>query len=101
MLKISPMSPTRLYKTACRAAVLASARPYHQPIRRKDMIPTPSQPIKIWNMLLAVTRIIMAIKNVSRYLKNRFTKGSVCMYQDANSRMDQVTYKAIGVKMME
>ena len=46
MLKIRPMSPTRLYRTAWRAAVLASARPYHQPIRRKDIIPTPSQPIK-------------------------------------------------------
>lgn len=45
MLKISPMSPTRLYRTACRAAVLASARPYHQPIKRKDMMPTPSQPM--------------------------------------------------------
>lgn len=44
--KIRPISPTRLYKTACSAAVLASARAYHQPIRRKDMIPTPSQPIK-------------------------------------------------------
>jgi len=46
MLRISPMSPTRLYKMAWRAAVLASARPNHQPIRRKDIIPTPSQPIK-------------------------------------------------------
>lgn len=46
MLKTNPISPTRLYKTACSAAVFASARPYHQPIRRKDIIPTPSQPIK-------------------------------------------------------
>ena len=46
MARMSPMSPTRLYTTACRAAVLASARPYHQPIRRKDMMPTPSHPIK-------------------------------------------------------
>lgn len=46
MAKSSPTSPTRLYTTAWRAAVFASARPYHQPIRRKDMIPTPSQPIK-------------------------------------------------------
>ena len=45
MAKISPISPTRLYKTACKAAVLASARAYHQPIRRKDIIPTPSQPM--------------------------------------------------------
>lgn len=46
MLIINPISPTRLYSTACRAAVLASARPYHHPISRKDMIPTPSQPMK-------------------------------------------------------
>lgn len=70
--KISPMSPTRLYKTACSAAVFASARPYHQPIRRKDIIPTPSQPMNSWNMLFAVTRIIMAIRKIRRYLKNRF-----------------------------
>lgn len=70
--KISPMSPTRLYRTACRAAVFASVRPYHQPMSRKDIIPTPSHPIKIWNMLLAVTRIIIAIRKTRRYLKNRF-----------------------------
>lgn len=46
MAKISPISPTRLYRTAWSAAVLASARPYHHPMRRNDMIPTPSQPIK-------------------------------------------------------
>lgn len=45
MVRIKPMSPTRLYNTACRAAVLASARPYHQPMRRNDIMPTPSQPI--------------------------------------------------------
>lgn len=66
------MSPTRLYRTAWRAAVLASARPYHQPIRRKDIIPTPSQPIKSWNMLLAVTRTIIATRKSRRYLKKRF-----------------------------
>lgn len=67
---MNPMSPMRLYRIACRAAVLASARPYHQPISRNDMIPTPSHPINNWNRLLAVTRIIMVIKNISRYLKN-------------------------------
>lgn len=81
--------------------MLASARPYHHPMRRKDMIPTPSQPIKIWNMLFAVTRTIMAIRKTRRYLKKRSMKGSACMYQDANSRMDHVTYRAMGVKIME
>ena len=41
----SPTSPARLYIMAARAAVLASLRVNHQPIRRKDMKPTPSQPI--------------------------------------------------------
>lgn len=91
MAKIKPISPTRLYKTACSAAVLASARAYHQPIRRKDMIPTPSHPMNSWNILLAVTKMIIAIRKVRRYLKKRFMKGSACMYQDANSRIDQVT----------
>ena len=99
--RIRPISPTRLYTTACKAAVLASARPYHHPIRRNDIIPTPSQPINSWNMLLAVTRTIIAIRKTSKYLKNRFMYGSECMYHEANSRMDHVTYSATGVKMME
>ena len=70
-------------------------------MRRKDIIPTPSHPIKSWNILFAVTRMIIAIRKTKRYLKNRFIKGSACMYQDANSRMDQVTYRAIGVKIIE
>jgi hypothetical protein len=43
----------------------------------------------------------MAIRKRRRYLKNRFMFGSACMYHDANSRIDQVTYRAIGVKIME
>ena len=81
--------------------MFASARPCHQPIRRNDIIPTPSQPMKSWNMLFAVTRIIMATRKISRYLKKRFMFGSACMYHDANSRMDQVTYNATGVKIIE
>lgn len=71
--------------------MLASVRPYHQPIKRNDIIPTPSHPIKIWNMLLAVTRTIIAIRKIRRYLKKRFMYGSECMYHDANSRIDHVT----------
>lgn len=89
--KINPMSPTRLYRTAWRAAVFASARAYHQPISKNDIIPTPSHPINSWNMLFAVTRTIMAIRKINRYLKKRFMFGSECMYHEANSRMDQVT----------
>lgn len=87
--------------TACRAAVLALARPCHQPINRNDIIPTPSQPINSWNMLFAVTKIIMVIRNRSRYLKNWFIFGSWCMYQLANSRIDHVTYSAIGMNTIE
>lgn len=44
--RMKPISPMRLYRIACRAAVLASVRPYHQLISRKDIMPMPSQPIK-------------------------------------------------------
>lgn len=81
--------------------MLASARPYHQPMSRKDIMPTPSQPIKNWNILFAETRIIMATRKMRRNLKKRFICGSACMYQDANSRMDHVTYRAIGIKIIE
>lgn len=43
----------------------------------------------------------MAIKNVRRYLKNRFIRGSECIYHRANSIIDHVTYRATGVKTME
>jgi hypothetical protein len=45
-VRIKPMSPIRLYRIAWTAAVLASVRACHQPMSRKDIIPTPSQPIK-------------------------------------------------------
>jgi len=65
------------------------------------MMPTPSQPIKSWNRLFAVTRMIIATRKVSRYLKNRGMWGSECMYHEANSRMDQETNRAMGVKVIE
>lgn len=84
MLRISPISPIRLYRMACRAAVLASVRAYHQPISRKDMIPTPSQPMNSRSMLLAVVRRSMAIRKVKRYEKNFVMWGSDAMYHRAN-----------------
>lgn len=99
--KIRPISPIRLYRMACRAAVFASVRPYHHPISRKDIIPTPSQPMKSWNRLLAVVKIIIVIKNVRRYLMNRSRLGSECMYHIENSMIDHVTYKATGRKTIE
>lgn len=81
--------------------MLASARPYHQPMSRKDIMPTPSHPINSWNRLLAVTRISIVIKNIRRYLKNRLMFGSACIYHIENSRMDQVTNSAIGINSIE
>ena len=76
---------------ACKADEQASSRLCHQPINMKDIIPTPSHPIKNWNILLAVTNVIMAIRKINRYLKNFVIYGSVVIYQWVNSRMDQVT----------
>lgn len=55
------------------------------------MIPTPSHPINSWKKLFAVTKIIIAMRKIRRYLKNRFLLGSACIYQVENSKIDQVT----------
>lgn len=54
-------------------------------------MPTPSQPMNNWKRLFAVMRISIIIKNRRRYLKNLLRWGSECIYQRANSKMDQVT----------
>lgn len=46
--------------------MLASARPCHQLISRKDIIPTPSQPMNRTNRLLATIRISIAIRKNSK-----------------------------------
>ena len=94
------MSPMRLYIIACRAAVFASARLYHHPIRN-DIIPTPSHPMNIWNKLFAVTRISMVMRNKRRYFKNWLMLGSECMYHIENSMMDHVTNSATGTNIIE
>lgn len=81
--------------------MLASARPCHQLIRRKDMIPTPSQPMNSRNMLFAMVRVSMAIRNVSKYEKNFEMCGSEAMYHVANWRMDHVTNSAMGRNIIE
>lgn len=43
----------------------------------------------------------MVMRNMSRYLKNRLICGSECMYHRENSMIDQVTNRAIGMKIME
>lgn len=68
--KMSPISPIRLYRIACKAAVLASVRPDHQLISKKDIMPIPSQPIKSCSILLAVIRISIVMRKISRYLRN-------------------------------
>lgn len=101
MARIKPISPIRLYRMACRAAVFASDRPYHHPISRNDMIPTPSHPMNSWNRLLAEVKITMVIRNRSRYLMNRSRLGSECMYHIENSMIDHVTNRATGRKIIE
>lgn len=101
IIRINPISPIRLYSIAWRAAVLASARPYHHPISRNDIMPTPSQPINNWSRLLAVTRINIVDKKMSRYLKNLWIFGSELMYHIENSKIDQVTNKAVGRNRIE
>ena len=65
------------------------------------MIPTPSQPMKSCTKLPAVTKTIIVMRKIKRYLKNRLMWGSLCIYHAENSRMDHVIYSAIGVKTME
>lgn len=65
------------------------------------MIPTPSQPMKSWNMLLADTRIIIVIRKISRYLKNRLMWGSDFIYHRENSMIDHVTNRATGMNVVE
>ena len=72
MQRIRPMSPIRLYNTAWRAAVLASARQCNQPMRRNDMIPTPSHPMNRRNMLLATVSVSIAMRKINKYKKNFF-----------------------------
>lgn len=95
------MSPMRLYRIAWMAAVLASVRACHQLIKRNDIIPTPSQPMKNWKRLLAVTRISMVVRKIRRYLKNWLMFGSEFMYHSENSIMDQVMNSAIGMNIIE
>lgn len=101
IVSINPMSPIRLYRIACRAAVLASDRPYHHPISRKDIMPTPSHPMNSWNRLFADTRIIMVRRKMIRYLKNWEILGSECIYHKENSKIAHVTNRAIGIKIIE
>jgi len=65
------------------------------------MIPTPSQPIKRRNMLLATVSSSMEIRNISKYEKNFVMYGSDAMYHIANWRIDHVTNNAMGKNIRE
>ena len=99
--RMNPMSPMWLYRIPCRAAVSASARPYHHPISKNGMIPTPSQLISSWKRLFAVTRMSIVIRNKSKYLKNWLMLGSECTYHIENSMIDHVTNSATGTNIIE
>lgn len=81
--------------------MFASVRPYHHPIKRKDMIPTPSHPIKSWKRLFAVVKMIIVIRNSRRYLIKRLMSVSECMYHEENCMIDHVTNRATGKNRME
>lgn len=51
--------------------------------------------------MLAEVRIIIVIRNRSKYLINRLRLGSECMYHVENSMIDHVTNRATGRKIME
>ena len=54
----------RLYIMACSAALLASLRVNHQPIKIKESIPTPSQPTNKRKRLFEDTNININNKNI-------------------------------------
>jgi hypothetical protein len=95
------MSPIWFYRIACSAEMLASVHPYHHLMRRNDMMPTPSHPMKSWNRLFAVTRISMVMRKNSRYLRNWLMLGSECIYHRENSMIDHVMNRAIGTNSSE
>ena len=98
--RINPISPMWLYRIACKPAVFASARPYHHPISKNDIISTP-QLIDSLKRLFAVTRMSIVMRNRSRYLKNWSMLGSECIYHIENSMMDHVTNSATGTNIIE
>lgn len=49
---------------------------------------------------MAVTSISIATRNRRRKFAKRLIKGSEAIYHDVNSKIDQVTYRAIGKKII-
>lgn len=59
----------------------ASARELYHPMSRKDIMPTPSQPVNRRVRFPAEIRRIMASRKIRRWAENIRILGSVCMYQ--------------------
>lgn len=68
-------------------------------MRRNDINPTPSHPRKRTTIFPAEMSIIIANKKIRRCLENAPIFGSCSIYQVENSRIDQVTNRAIGKKI--
>ena len=64
------------------------------------MKPTPSHPKKRTTMFPAEISIIIASRKIRRCLENAPILGSCSIYQVENSRIDQVTSRAMGKKMI-
>lgn len=48
-----------------------------------------------------MTKTSIVMRNSRRYLKNRLMYGSECIYHRENSIIDQVTKRAMGIKIVE
>lgn len=79
IVRINPVSPIRLYIMAWIAALLASPRENHQPIKMKERMPTPSQPINKVKRFLADTRRSIKKRNIIKVFKKADFFGSEAM----------------------
>lgn len=83
------------------AALFEFDRKDHQLINMKDMIPTPSQPMKNWNRFSAVTRITITRVKVVSWLKKVLIFRSDSMYCTVNSMIAHTTKSRMGKKKVE
>lgn len=91
MPKKKKKSPRRLYKIACKLFCVASERPHHQEINKKDKTPTPSHLTKINIKDLALTN-----KNIKKIKKTIYKKKiilliSILKYQKLKKRIKPPT----------
>lgn len=86
---------------ACIEDSLAFVRARHHVINRNDMNPTPSQPMNKRNRLLAVAKVSIANKKISRYCVNLMRCLSVDIYQSEYVTMVRVINKAMGINVVE